>query len=124
VALEFEGLSRRYGDVIALDDLSFTVPAGEVVGFLGPNGSGKTTTMRAVFGLVALDPAPAHDAGRQVGARGSSRSSVSPKTRTRADAATQLAGPAGDQTSADQAQERADERLLLRRCLARHGSQK
>jgi ABC-2 type transport system ATP-binding protein len=55
VALVFEGLSRRYGDVIALDDLSFILPAGEVVGFLGPNGSGKTTTMRAVFGLVALD---------------------------------------------------------------------
>jgi ABC-2 type transport system ATP-binding protein len=55
VALDFDGLSRRYGDVVALDDLSFTVPAGEVVGFLGPNGSGKTTTMRAVFGLVALD---------------------------------------------------------------------
>ncbi|MGH8960581.1 MAG: ABC transporter ATP-binding protein [Jatrophihabitantaceae bacterium] len=55
MALEFDGLSRRYGDVVALDDLSFTVPTGEVVGFLGPNGSGKTTTMRAVFGLVALD---------------------------------------------------------------------
>ena len=55
MALDFDGLSRRYGDVVALDDLSFTVPAGEVVGFLGPNGSGKTTTMRAVFGLVALD---------------------------------------------------------------------
>ncbi len=55
MALEFDGVSRRYGDLVALDDLSFTVPTGEVVGFLGPNGSGKTTTMRAVFGLVALD---------------------------------------------------------------------
>lgn len=53
--LEFDSLTRRYGEVIALDGLSFSVPSGEVFGFLGPNGSGKTTTMRAVFGLVLLD---------------------------------------------------------------------
>jgi ABC-2 type transport system ATP-binding protein len=53
--LELEGLTRRFGSLTALDDLSFSVPAGEVVGFLGPNGAGKTTTMRAVFGLTQLD---------------------------------------------------------------------
>ncbi|HUC36781.1 MAG TPA: ATP-binding cassette domain-containing protein [Acidimicrobiales bacterium] len=53
--LELEGLRRRYGNVIALDDLSFEVPSGQVVGFLGPNGAGKTTTMRAIFGLTDLD---------------------------------------------------------------------
>jgi len=53
--LEFEGISRRFGDVVALDSLSFTVPPGRVFGFLGPNGSGKTTAMRAVFDLVSLD---------------------------------------------------------------------
>jgi len=53
--LELEGLTRRFGTLTALDDLSFSVPAGQVVGFLGPNGSGKTTTMRAVFGLTDLD---------------------------------------------------------------------
>ncbi|HML00781.1 MAG TPA: ATP-binding cassette domain-containing protein [Acidimicrobiales bacterium] len=53
--LELEGLRRSYGDVVALDDLSFEVPSGQVVGFLGPNGAGKTTTMRAVFGLTDLD---------------------------------------------------------------------
>src|SRR5580658_2864717 len=53
--LEFEGLTRRFGDVVALDRLSFTVPPGQVFGFLGPNGAGKTTAMRAVFDLVALD---------------------------------------------------------------------
>jgi ABC-2 type transport system ATP-binding protein len=53
--LEFEGLRRRFGTLTALDDLSFCVPAGQVVGFLGPNGAGKTTTMRAVFGLTDLD---------------------------------------------------------------------
>jgi ABC-2 type transport system ATP-binding protein len=53
--LELEGLTRRYGSIAALDDLSFRVPAGQVVGFLGPNGAGKTTTMRAIFGLTDLD---------------------------------------------------------------------
>jgi len=53
--LELDGLTRRFGDVVALDGLSFTVPPGKVFGFLGPNGSGKTTAMRAVFELVALD---------------------------------------------------------------------
>jgi ABC-2 type transport system ATP-binding protein len=53
--LELDGLSRRFGTVTALDELSFTVPAGQVVGFLGPNGAGKTTAMRAIFGLTDLD---------------------------------------------------------------------
>jgi ABC-2 type transport system ATP-binding protein len=53
--LEIEGLRRRYGIVTALDGLTFGVPAGQVFGFLGPNGSGKTTTMRAIFGVTALD---------------------------------------------------------------------
>jgi ABC-2 type transport system ATP-binding protein len=53
--LEFEGLTRRFGDIVALDGLSFTVPPGEVFGFLGPNGAGKTTAMRAVFELISLD---------------------------------------------------------------------
>ncbi len=53
--LEVKGLRRTYGSLTALDDLSFEVPAGQVVGFLGPNGAGKTTTMRAIFGLTELD---------------------------------------------------------------------
>ncbi|HLI74471.1 MAG TPA: ATP-binding cassette domain-containing protein [Acidimicrobiales bacterium] len=53
--LEFDGLTRHYGEVVALDHLSFTVPPGQVFGFLGPNGAGKTTAMRAVFGLVGLE---------------------------------------------------------------------
>jgi ABC-2 type transport system ATP-binding protein len=54
-ALELLGLQRHYGDVVALDGLTFTVPPGQVFGFLGPNGAGKTTAMRAVVGVVALD---------------------------------------------------------------------
>lgn len=53
--LEVEGLRRTFGSLTALDNLSFDVPAGQVVGFLGPNGAGKTTTMRAIFGLTDLD---------------------------------------------------------------------
>jgi ABC-2 type transport system ATP-binding protein len=53
--LELDGLTRRFGALTALDDLSFSVPAGQVIGFLGPNGAGKTTTMRAMFGLTNLD---------------------------------------------------------------------
>jgi ABC-2 type transport system ATP-binding protein len=54
-ALQLLDLRRRYGDVVALDGLTFTVPPGQVFGFLGPNGAGKTTAMRAVVGVVALD---------------------------------------------------------------------
>ena len=44
-------LSKRYGEILAVDDLSFTVRSGRVTGFLGPNGAGKSTTMRMVLGL-------------------------------------------------------------------------
>ena len=53
--LRVDGLTKRYGALLALDDVTFDVRPGEVVGFLGPNGAGKTTTMRAIMGLVALD---------------------------------------------------------------------
>jgi len=65
--LELHGLTRRYGELVALDDLSFSVPAGRVVGFLGPNGAGKTTTMRAVFGLTDLDAGTVRWNGAPVG---------------------------------------------------------
>jgi ABC-2 type transport system ATP-binding protein len=51
VTIEVERLSKRYGDKVAVDDLSFSVEPGRVTGFLGPNGAGKTTTMRLILGL-------------------------------------------------------------------------
>ena len=51
--IEATGLTKRYGSTTAVDDLSFTVPPGQVTGFLGPNGSGKSTTMRMIVGLDA-----------------------------------------------------------------------
>ena len=52
-AIEIQGLTKRFGDVPAVDDLSFTAREGAVTGFLGPNGAGKTTTLRMLLGLVA-----------------------------------------------------------------------
>jgi ABC-2 type transport system ATP-binding protein len=49
--IEAHGLTKRYGDKIAVDDLTFTVQPGVVTGFLGPNGAGKSTTMRLILGL-------------------------------------------------------------------------
>jgi ABC-2 type transport system ATP-binding protein len=51
-AITIEGLTKRFGEVVAVDDLSFAVDQGTVVGFLGPNGAGKTTTLRMLLGLV------------------------------------------------------------------------
>src|SRR6478609_3443536 len=81
--IEVSGLTKRYGDNVAVDDLTFEVRAGTVTGFLGPNGSGKSTTMRLLLGLdrptagVALVngkryvdlPAPLHEVGALLEAR-------------------------------------------------------
>ena len=53
--LELRGLTRRYGDVLALDNVSFTVGEGQMFGFIGPNGAGKTTAMRIMLGVLAPD---------------------------------------------------------------------
>jgi ABC-2 type transport system ATP-binding protein len=53
--LELDGLTRRYGDLLALDDLSFAVAPRRMLGFVGPNGAGKTTAMRIVLGVLRAD---------------------------------------------------------------------
>ena len=53
--LVISNLTKRYDEIVALDDLTMTVRPGRILGFLGPNGAGKTTTMRSVFGLVTPD---------------------------------------------------------------------
>ena len=52
LAIRTENLTRRFGDFVAVDHLSLEVPAGQVLGYLGPNGSGKTTTIRMLLGLL------------------------------------------------------------------------
>jgi ABC-2 type transport system ATP-binding protein len=79
--LELDALHRRYGDVAALDGMTFTVPAGRVFGFLGPNGAGKTTAMRAVLGVTALDSGSVRFAGRPVDATARQRFGYMPEER-------------------------------------------
>ena len=81
--IEARGLTKRYGDKLAVDDLTFTVRPGIVTGFLGPNGAGKSTTMRMILGLdeptkgtVTIDgrryadlAAPLHEVGALLEAR-------------------------------------------------------
>jgi ABC-2 type transport system ATP-binding protein len=73
--LELDGVTKRYGDHLAVDRLSFAVPRGSVFGLLGPNGAGKSTTIRMIMriisidaGAIALDGAPVDDdRRRQIG---------------------------------------------------------
>jgi ABC-2 type transport system ATP-binding protein len=65
--LEVDGLTKRYGDVLALDGCDLRVPDGRIVGFLGPNGAGKTTTMRCILGLARPDAGELRWRGHPVG---------------------------------------------------------
>jgi ABC-2 type transport system ATP-binding protein len=60
VAIRIDSLTKRFGAIVAVDDLSLTVPAGEVFGFLGPNGAGKSTTIRLLLGLIRPSAGSAH----------------------------------------------------------------
>ena len=62
--IEVRGVTKRFKDTVAVDDLSFDVRPGQVTGFLGPNGSGKSTTMRIIMGLDAPDAGTATVNGR------------------------------------------------------------
>jgi ABC-2 type transport system ATP-binding protein len=66
-AIEARGLTKRFGDVLALDRLDLSVPSGSVFGFLGPNGAGKTTTLRILAGLGLATAGTAVVAGVDVG---------------------------------------------------------
>jgi ABC-2 type transport system ATP-binding protein len=69
-AIVAEGLSRRFGDFVAVDDVSFQVARGEIFGFLGPNGAGKTTTMKMLTGLLAPSAGRGAVAGFDVATEG------------------------------------------------------
>jgi ABC-2 type transport system ATP-binding protein len=64
--IEAHGLTKRYGELVAVDHVSFSVAPGEVVGFLGPNGAGKTTTMRILTGFLPASDGTAAIAGHDI----------------------------------------------------------
>jgi ABC-2 type transport system ATP-binding protein len=64
--IEAQGITKRYGDLLAVKDVSFRVGQGEVVGFLGPNGAGKTTTMRILTGYLPATEGSASIMGHDI----------------------------------------------------------
>ncbi|MFE1057051.1 ABC transporter ATP-binding protein [Streptomyces rochei] len=79
--LEIDGISKTYGDHRALDDLSFTVPPGELFGFVGSNGAGKTTTMRIAVGVLAPDAGEVRWGDVTVGRQEAARFGYMPEER-------------------------------------------
>ncbi|MEM7355964.1 MAG: ABC transporter ATP-binding protein [Acidobacteriota bacterium] len=69
LAIRTRGLSRRFGEVLAVDALNLEVPAGAVTGFLGPNGAGKTTALRLILGLIRPDAGRVELFGESLAAR-------------------------------------------------------
>ena len=68
IAIEAEGLTQRFGDFVAVDNVSFRIPRGEIFGFLGSNGCGKTTTMKMLTGLLEPSEGRAKLFGHEVDA--------------------------------------------------------
>ena len=66
--IEVQHLTKKYGPVTAVEDVSFRVERGEIFGFLGPNGAGKTTTMRMLVGLIRPTSGSVRVAGDEPGA--------------------------------------------------------
>ncbi len=71
--IEIEHLTRKFGDITAVDDLTLTIAEGEVFGLLGPNGAGKTTTIRMLAGLIGKTAGQATVAGCRVGDQAAAR---------------------------------------------------
>src|SRR4029453_12389658 len=65
--IEVKNLRKRYGDTLAVDEVSFTVERGEIFGILGPNGAGKTTTVECIAGLRGADGGRIEVLGREPG---------------------------------------------------------
>ncbi len=79
--LELRGLRRSFGELVAVDDLGFSVAKGAMFGFVGRNGAGKTTTMRIICGLLASDAGSVLWEGRPIDARGRERIGYMPEER-------------------------------------------
>lgn len=68
--ITFESVTKRYGDVLAVDGMTFSVQPGEILGFLGPNGSGKTTTIRLINGVIEPESGSIRVAGMDTRTQG------------------------------------------------------
>ena len=79
--LELSGLTRRFGDLTALDGVSFSVAPGQMFGFVGPNGAGKTTAMRIVLGVLEADAGTVRWRGRGIDAAMRARFGYMPEER-------------------------------------------
>ena len=79
--LQIEGVTKRYGDRTAVDDVSFTVGGGRLTGFVGGNGAGKTTTMRIILGVLGADAGEVRLDGSPLGADGRRRFGYMPEER-------------------------------------------
>ena len=101
--IEVTGLRKRFGPTLALDGMTFTVPPGQVTGFVGPNGAGKSTTMRVILGLTPPTkaragrrpavPEPARPAAPGRGAAGRRRAAAQPHRPQPPAVAGSLPGP-------------------------------
>ncbi|HEV3200114.1 MAG TPA: ATP-binding cassette domain-containing protein [Bryobacteraceae bacterium] len=80
-AIEVRGVTKTFGNVTAVDDLTLTVPQGSVYGFIGPNGSGKTTTMRMIVNIFFPDRGEIRVLGQDAGRRHSSQVGYLPEER-------------------------------------------
>src|ERR1044071_2228379 len=80
-AIQIEHVTTTFGDTIAVDDLSLTVPQGSVYGFIGPNGSGKTTTMRMIVNIFYPDSGTIRVFGQQPAGSRSDRVGYLPEER-------------------------------------------
>jgi ABC-2 type transport system ATP-binding protein len=79
--LELSAIRRSFGELVAVDDVSFTVPRGRLFGFVGRNGAGKTTTMRIICGLLAADSGSVRWGGAPIDTRARERIGYMPEVR-------------------------------------------
>ena len=80
-ALVIENVSKSFGAVRAVDDLSVRVPAGSIYGFLGPNGAGKTTTIRMIMDIIYPDSGRIHILDDTTGAQSKNKVGYMPEER-------------------------------------------
>ena len=80
MTLDIDRVTKRFGQTLALDELTFSVPKGRIFGFLGANGAGKTTTMRICLGILQPDDGEVRWEGTRSGTCHAGRSATCPRS--------------------------------------------